>query len=101
MDDYIKREDAINAFDDPRVESNYGDVSPSSVIDVIKTIPAADVRENVRGEWIEKIVGNPAGGGSLGVSECTRCGCFVFATAVYGDLNYCPNCGADMRKETK
>lgn len=52
MADYIKREEAINAFDDPRVDRYYGDVSPSSVIDVIKTIPAADVRENVRGEWI-------------------------------------------------
>lgn len=47
-DDYIKRNDAINAFDDPRVERNYGDVSPSSVIDVIKTIQAADVVEIVR-----------------------------------------------------
>lgn len=51
MDDYIKREEAINAFDDPRVERYYGDVSPSSVIEVIETIPAADVVS----EWVDII----------------------------------------------
>lgn len=47
MNDHISREAAIEAFDDPAVERNYGDVSPESVIRVIERIPAADVREVV------------------------------------------------------
>ena len=41
--DCIYRDAAIKAFDDPRVEWNYGDVSPESVIRAIEAIPAADV----------------------------------------------------------
>ncbi len=42
--EYIEREAAIEAFDDPAVERYYGDVCPESVIRVIEHIPAADVR---------------------------------------------------------
>lgn len=44
MDEYIKRSEAIESFDNPAVERYYGDVSPESVIRVIERIPAADVR---------------------------------------------------------
>lgn len=44
MSDYISREAAIEAFDDQSVERYYGDVDPDSVIRVINSIPAADVR---------------------------------------------------------
>ena len=44
MDDFIKRKDVIEAFDDPAVERNYGDVDPDSAIHVIEAIPTADVR---------------------------------------------------------
>ena len=40
--DLISRAAAIEAFDDERVDRNYGDVSPESVIGVIETIPAVD-----------------------------------------------------------
>jgi hypothetical protein len=41
-DDLISRAAAIEAFDDERVDRNYGDVSPESVIEVIESIPAVD-----------------------------------------------------------
>lgn len=41
-DELIPRGAAIEAFDDERVERNYGDVSPESVIRVIESIPAVD-----------------------------------------------------------
>lgn len=44
MDDFVKRKDVIEAFDDPAVERNYGDVDPDSVIHVIEAIPAASVQ---------------------------------------------------------
>ena len=43
MDEYIKRSEAIESFDNPAVERYYGDVEPESVIRVIERIPAADV----------------------------------------------------------
>ena len=53
--------------------------------------PTADVREVVRGEWEY-----------TGISEdindmymCSNCKMFVYSKK----WNYCPNCGADMRKE--
>ena len=52
MADYIKREDAIAAFSNPCIEHDYGRVCEDAVIDLINAIPAADVRENVRGEWL-------------------------------------------------
>jgi hypothetical protein len=42
QDDLISRAAAIEAFDDERVDRNYGDVSPESVIEVIESIPAVE-----------------------------------------------------------
>ena len=56
----------------------------------INNMPTADVRENVRGEWLS--------GDCMGAS-CSKCGeYFSFRTfsEVY-NFNFCPNCGADMR----
>ena len=51
MDDLISRAAAIEAFDDERVDRNYGDVSPESVIKVIESIPAVDA---IPVEWLEE-----------------------------------------------
>lgn len=48
MDDLIWRAAAIEAFDDERVDRNYGDVSPESVIRVIESIPAVDAVPVIR-----------------------------------------------------
>ena len=58
--------------------------------DLIKSIPAADVRPVVRGKWIT--VKHP-------LYECSICGA-VYQDVGYG-FNYCPNCGADMREPPK
>lgn len=59
---------------------------------LIDTEPTADARENVRGEWISKMV------------ECSRENYDqVFCCSVCGvsndwrRTNFCPHCGADMR----
>lgn len=36
--------------------------------------------------------------GDFGNWHCTACGKIPI---IYGDENFCPNCGADMRKETE
>ena len=51
---------------------------------LIPNQPTADVRENVRGEWIKKK-------GSLwSLATCSVCG----ELSVEGDKPFCPNCGA-------
>lgn len=89
MSDYIKREDAINLVNNSIllcIEAND-----------IERIPAADVRENVRGKWIH----TDAFPHKVYCSVC-------FATYLRNEKwaaelpitlhpNFCPNCGADMR----
>ena len=89
MKEYIEREKAIEAFDDPAVERNYGDVCPESVIRVIERIPAADVREVKRGKW-EQV--------SHFVCRCSNCNKYWINEDDKYDFNFCPNCGAKMEE---
>jgi hypothetical protein len=81
MDEYIKREDAINSVFEAFADGK-------SAYDALNAIPAADVRPVVRGEW-RKI-------GKTGcIFVCSACDkTFPCKT------HYCPNCGADMRRES-
>ena len=69
--------------------------------EIIDLQPTADVRENVRGEWIDDgIHGDWAweqdGHGNFWhFWKCSRCGMGTKTRS-----NYCPNCGADMRGDT-
>lgn len=58
---------------------------------LVDKTPLADVRENVRGEWIY---------GEDGI-YCSRCKALVAETNLeyFCKHNFCPNCGADMRGE--
>jgi len=55
------------------------------IIDVLKA-PAADVRPVVRGKWLDTE--------TAGIKETVCSVCFHTG---WHHLNYCPNCGADMR----
>ena len=55
-------------------------------------------QEAKTGTWQWKIHGKAESGGTLGEAICDKCGKSTYATAVKGDLNYCPNCGAKMRR---
>lgn len=59
------------------------------VKECIDEAPTADVRENVRGEWIER---------TYGQYECSVCG-EKFCIPYIDNKNYCLSCGADMRGE--
>ena len=63
-------------------------------IDIPKEIaefPTADVRENVRGEWIF--------GETMGHSWMKCSNCCVSQSGQTATFSFCPNCGADMRTE--
>ena len=61
---------------------------------VVKEQPTADVRENVRGEWIIHKIKNHQFGG---FRECNQCGVWLFLDMPRN--SFCPNCGADMRSQ--
>lgn len=107
MTEYISREAAISH---PFANGQYDHAHANqqfirgheSYKEWIENLPAADVKPVVRGEWneIER-------GGLLtryALFRCTHCG-NIFKVyedtlnAGRGDKNFCPNCGADMRKE--
>lgn len=80
--------DALDKFIDNthfEDDADYGMMS-----DLVRNFKTADVRENVKGEWLS--------GDCMGAS-CSKCGeYFSFRTfSEVHNFNFCPNCGADMR----
>lgn len=97
MKEYIEREAALKMFCG---ECHHGSDGPYHVPCGVPceeyyrmaNIPAADVRHIVRGVWV------PCGESAFfpGAKICT---CSVCDHPFFGNYNYCPNCGADMRGE--
>lgn len=89
MDEYIKREDAINEF---YIATADGDKA-NWCVSIIQSIPAVNVKPVIRGEW-ERV-------GNTDHFKCTCCNNMILATWDMPSvlLNFCPNCGADMRGE--
>ena len=100
MAEYIERKKAIEAFDDLGIERYYGDVCLESVISVIEQIPAADVRPVVHGHWISTKEAEDMGD-IMKEFTCSVCGCCEWDCTESESFNFCPNCGADMRKLLK
>ena len=90
MSDYISREAILAkcAYEQP-----WG---ADAVIAMIEDFPAADVRENKRGKWIE--IPDEVFASTY---KCSSCGeaplCDEYSDYTFSP--YCPNCGADMREE--
>ena len=111
MTDYISRDAAINLILEYIEE--YAEIDEhgfhgekwcamKEAEDCLKSLPAADVREEKRGKW--KRVVDFTGVEAFGYKEtmlvgygCNVCGYEVDVSE--GDYNYCPNCGSDMRDE--
>lgn len=70
--------------------------------DWIKEMPTADVRENVKGMWVEVVdrteMYDKEGVKTWGMLfQCNQCGFVLNAIEGHtGQYNYCPNCGAQM-----
>ena len=85
MAKYIDQVDAIKAVN----EQNAFTMTRSALLDVLNSIPAADVVPVVHGRWIE----------DHDYLKCPECSVMVKWDFVFfdiGDWNYCPNCGAKM-----
>ena len=89
-DEYIKREAVIKGFTD--LLQKPGDIYPTDITTMMQRVPAEDVRSVVRGEWICLYDGN---------YKCSACGAWyaVELEPTEVEMNFCPNCGADMKGE--
>lgn len=93
--DYISREAAMRLIDrywQQAYNAHFLDaaVRLGSVYREMEDIPAADVREVVRGKWLVGTYGRVH-------HICSRCKFDYFSTHT---SNFCPNCGADMREKS-
>jgi hypothetical protein len=93
--EYIKKERALQLL-----EENASDDEVFFAARAIEAEPPADVKPVVRGEW--EIIPTDEDGNPLKNSNNEiYFGCSVCKESVWErrTLNFCPNCGADMRKE--
>lgn len=99
MAEYIEKEAAIHALKtaaeeyDKRVYDIAVCAGLNTAIRVIKALPDANVRENVKGKWNKR---------DSWFWYCSACGepLRVMTDGIDNfdkEPNYCPNCGADMR----
>lgn len=86
MADYIRREDALKALQNPELFN----VTPR-LLQIIRELPAADVAPVVHGRWIkDDFLSDDVNN----AEKCSQCGELI---GWFGNLpNYCPNCGAKM-----
>ena len=106
MDEYIERKALREAFEnaDADVVEEYEDVTcdwgfgRKNILEVINSVPAADVAPVRHGKWLEWFPGDFAliMTGEEMLYRCSSC------DAKYSDAEgykYCPNCGAKMDLE--
>lgn len=69
----------------------------SECIKAVEERPTADVRENVKGEWVKMTGMMPPE--YHGHYECSLCGWHLshHARTLETEFDFCPHCGADMR----
>ena len=107
--DYISREAAIEAIENTDWYhinhsgelvhgANSNDDTPlykaDDVYKAIDAVPAADVVERKKGKWKRAYLDHEAMGKRPSIFYCSACNqCIAYP------VNYCPNCGADMRGE--
>lgn len=103
MKEYIEREVALHGMDanishlrkvaDENPLLNKAINLVQYTRDFIAALPAADVVERKRGEWLEGLV-IQTDISALYDYTCSECG--IVSSR---ESNFCPNCGADMRGE--
>ena len=88
MDEYIKREEAIEAVKHAWAKG----LEPSQYLEII---PAADVAPVVHAHWDDS--GRYTFPGGSTAVRCTNCGCALTVSEYrLNNWNYCPVCGAKM-----
>ena len=95
MNDYIKREDALDIVAHNNVNGEITLNRYDKIIDGIYEIPSADFAPVRHGRWIESTI-------PCEQYVCSECGGAAWYYDYNGDVaksKYCPNCGARMDGE--
>jgi len=95
MTDYISREAAKEVCAVIALTSTVREMTCGEVKRMVESIPAADVREVVRGVWCPQ----PSDLENCTMFVCSNCGHMILISNDREELPYCGNCGADMREE--
>lgn len=103
MAEYIERKALREAFEnaDADVVEEYEDgtcdwgFGHKNILEVINSVPAADVAPVRHGRWIECI----EIGAMNNHYECSACHWKTPSFTIARDSNFCPNCGAKMDLE--
>ena len=100
MAEYIEREAVLE-----RLKQECSPVVFAYLAYLVNAIPAADVREVVRGKWKPVIAHFSHGRNEHAWEEayapeytCSECG---FELIAYGEKNFCPSCGATMETRAR
>lgn len=99
MSDYISRDWLSNAVHNFFKGLNHN-VTEEDIQAYINAVPSADVRVNIHGEWIfydEEFYPQCRFASAVHhrIRECSICHHKIADFA--GNMDFCPNCGADMR----
>lgn len=98
--EYIERESAIDSlaeyYNSMENFEGYNTIKKNTIGECIERIkndiPASDVRPVVRGKWLPTNDDN--------MKRCSECYVItLIAQYQFGEANFCPNCGADMRED--
>lgn len=101
MAEYVERNKAFAMrFSDGLQEDGLLYVPYRDVVNHLKSLPAADVRENVRGEW-KKCRGRIYESNNWFCTNCEEVFMVIEGTPKNNSMCYCPHCGADMRGGTE
>lgn len=92
MTDYIRRDEALSfPFANGKYDNKHANkhfiYGCESYKEWLKGLPAADVRENVHGVWIEET-------DRYNHWHCSHCGYVIGLLKM--DAKYCPHCGSQM-----
>ncbi|MBR5285920.1 MAG: hypothetical protein IKU30_03395 [Clostridia bacterium] len=98
MAEYIKREAAIEAAIDAADEWDGGHNTERAAMirESLNRIPAADLRESVRGKWIYDCDKTMSDGWTYKQRHCSVCG-----RSTVECVDYCQFCGANMQEGEK
>ena len=98
MSDLIRRKDVIQEFiktcSIEHVDINNVAIFYETIMKIINSVPSVKP-ERKKGEWIYE-----GKRGRFPACKCSICGHYENADwAMLQGVNYCPNCGADMKEE--
>lgn len=99
--EYIEKEDVKDILE----HAYYGEATMGELLEAIDSAVPAKVKPVVMGEWliIDESYWRATQSQDKQINrvslKCSNCGHRITRKDFRGVRNYCPNCGADMRKE--